>query len=115
MLKDAALSVNDTVIFDGNTPGGYTFQGHSTNATSLSKIMMGDWDYVVLQEQSQMPSFPDQQVASEVFPYAQKLDSIVKRLDIVYQFLKDEYVLKSKGINRVVVQELYDEYKNYVP
>ena len=49
MLKDAALSVNDTVIYDGNTPGGYTFQGHSTNATSLSKIMMGAWDYVVLQ------------------------------------------------------------------
>ncbi len=79
MLKDAALSVNDTVIYDGNTPGGYTFQGHSTNATSLSKIMMGDWDYVVLQEQSQMPSFPDQQVALEVFPYAQKLDSIVNQ------------------------------------
>lgn len=42
-----------------------------------------------------------------------KLDSIVKRLDIVYQFLKDEYVLKSKGINRVIVQDLYDEYKTY--
>jgi hypothetical protein len=77
MLKDAALSVNDTVLFDGNTPGGYTFQGHSTNATSLAKIMIGGWDFVVLQEQSQMPSFPDQQVAAEVFPFARKLDSIV--------------------------------------
>jgi hypothetical protein len=77
MLKDVALSVNDSVIFDVNAPGGYTFQGHSTNATSLAKIMVGDWDYVVLQEQSQMPSFPDQQVLTDVFPYANQLDSLV--------------------------------------
>ncbi len=77
MFKDVALSVNDSVIFDVNAPGGYTFQGHSTNATSLAKIMAGDWDYVVLQEQSQMPSFPDQQVLTDVFPYANQLDSLV--------------------------------------
>ena len=77
MLKDVALSVNDSVIFDVNAPGGYTFQGHSTNANSIAKIMAGDWDYVVLQEQSQMPSFPDQQVLTDVFPYANQLDSLV--------------------------------------
>lgn len=77
MMKDAAMSVNDTVLFDVNAPGGHTFQGHSTNSTSLAKIMSGGWDYVVLQEQSQMPSFPDQQVATQVFPFARKLDSIV--------------------------------------
>lgn len=77
MFKDVALSVNDSVIFDVNAPGGYTFQGHSTNASSLAKIMAGDWDYVVLQEQSQMPSFPDQQVLTDVFPYAQQLDSLI--------------------------------------
>lgn len=78
MLKDLASSVNDTVAFDVNAPGGHTFQGHSTNSTSLNKIMAGGWDFVVLQEQSQLPSFPDQQVAAQVFPYAQKLDSIVR-------------------------------------
>ncbi len=77
MTKDVAMSVNDTVLFDVNAPGGYTFQGHSTNAVSLNKIMTGIWDFVVLQEQSQMPSFPDQQVATEVFPFARKLDSII--------------------------------------
>lgn len=78
MLKDAAASVSDTVEFDVNAPGGYTFQGHFTNSTSLNKIMAGGWDFVVLQEQSQMPSFPDQQVVAQVFPFAQKLDSIVR-------------------------------------
>ena len=38
-----------------------------------------------------------------------KLDSISKRLDSVYQFLKDDYILCNKGI-QCSVQELYDEY-----
>ncbi len=79
LFKNVALSTNDTVIVDSNTPGGYTLQGHSTNATSLNKIQAGNWDYVVLQEQSQLPSFPDDQVAVEVFPYARTLDSIINQ------------------------------------
>jgi hypothetical protein len=82
MIKDVALSVNDTVVFDVNAPGGYTFEGHSTNTVSLNKIMAGVWDFVVLQEQSQMPSFPDQQVAADVFPYARALDSIITQYNI---------------------------------
>lgn len=77
LVKDVALSTGDTIIFDSNTPGGFTLQGHSTNSTSLQKIMAGNWDVVVLQEQSQMPSFPINQVITSVFPYAQKLDSII--------------------------------------
>ncbi len=77
MVANIAASVNDTVIFDSNTPGGYTLSGHSTNTISLTKIGTGNWDFVVLQEQSQLPSFPDSQVEVEVFPYAKKLDSII--------------------------------------
>jgi hypothetical protein len=77
MVADIALSTGDTVFFDSNTPGGYTLQGHATNATSLSKIAKGTWDFVVLQEQSQYPSFPLSQVEAEVFPFATKLDSLI--------------------------------------
>lgn len=76
-LYNFALAAGDTIIYDSNTPGGYTFQGHSTNATSLAKINSQAWDYVVLQEQSQMPSFPPAQVATDVFPYATLLDSLI--------------------------------------
>jgi hypothetical protein len=38
-----------------------------------------------------------------------KLDSISKRLDSVYQFLKDDYILCNKGI-QCSVQVLYDRY-----
>ncbi|HET8839386.1 MAG TPA: PKD domain-containing protein [Flavobacteriaceae bacterium] len=76
-IADMAISTDDALVFDSNTPGGYTLHGHSTNATSLAKIAMGNWDFVVLQEQSQYPSFPIEQVETEVFPYAQILDSLI--------------------------------------
>jgi len=78
MVADVASSMGDILFFDSNTPGGYTLQGHSTDNSSLGKIMQGNWDYVVLQEQSQLPSFPFTQVQTEVFPYAHILDSIIK-------------------------------------
>jgi hypothetical protein len=77
LTSQLALSAGDTLIFDSNTPGGFTFQGHVTNAQTLSKIQAGNWDYVVLQEQSQRPSFPISQVQNDVFPYARQLDSLI--------------------------------------
>lgn len=82
MVYDVSLSVSDTIIFDSNTPGGYTFEAHSTNATTLAKIAVGNWDYVVLQEQSQRPSFPIAQVETSVFPYAEILDSIINTQNV---------------------------------
>ncbi|MFN5458914.1 MAG: PKD domain-containing protein [Bacteroidota bacterium] len=81
LTANVALSAGDTLIYDSNAPGGYTLQGHSTNATSLNKINLGNWDFVVLQEQSQLPSFPDGQVQSSVFPYARILDSIINSVN----------------------------------
>lgn len=77
MIANVASSTGDTLLFDSNCPGGYRFLNHSTNTTSLAKIAVGNWDYVVLQEQSQFPSFPDGQVATDVFPYARLLDSLI--------------------------------------
>jgi hypothetical protein len=65
------------MIFDSNAPGGYTFALHATTAGTIDNIALGTWDYVVLQEQSQLPSFPIDQVEAEVFPYAHELDSMI--------------------------------------
>jgi PKD repeat protein len=78
MLSALALSAGDTVTHSSNTPGGYTFNNHTTNATSLSLIEEGGWDYVVLQEQSQAPSFPIEQVEDAVFPFATQLDNLIQ-------------------------------------
>jgi PKD repeat protein len=77
MFYNLALSNGDTVIYDSNTPGGQTFLQHTTNATTLSKINAQNWDYVVLQEQSQMPSFPPSQVQSDTYPYAAQLNDLI--------------------------------------
>lgn len=82
MLRDLALSNGDTVNHDSNTPGGYTYELHTTNSTTIAKIKEQKWDFVVLQEQSQRPSFPPSQVAVEVYPFAAMLDSMIKTNDI---------------------------------
>ncbi|MBL4706327.1 MAG: T9SS type A sorting domain-containing protein [Flavobacteriales bacterium] len=76
-LQNLAASFGDVLSYDQNTPGGYTMQGHSTNATSLAKIAVGGWDFVAIQSQSQEPSFSPAQVANDVYPYAKIIcDSI---------------------------------------
>lgn len=79
LFASVAASAGDAAVVDANTPGGYTLQGHTTNSVSQQKLKAGGpWDFVVLQEQSQLPSFPPGQVASSVFPFAKVLaDSTV--------------------------------------
>jgi len=77
MVSEIALSFGDTLNFESSTYGGATFNVHSTNTNTLNKISQKPWDYIVLQAQSQEPSFSPTQVANDVFPYAQILiDSI---------------------------------------
>jgi len=44
-----------TIEFDRETPGGCTFEKHVKDGKAAQKINAKQWDYVVLQEQSQMP------------------------------------------------------------
>lgn len=79
LVNSLANSVGDTVIHDSHAPGGETFQGHASNSTTLSKIQQGNWDFVVLQEQSQRPAFPIFQVGNSVFPYAKDLVNKIRQ------------------------------------
>ena len=69
LFYNIAASTGEDVFTASNTPGGCTFQLHCTNQ-SATMIQQGGWDYVVLQEQSQLPAFPIAQVQSSCFPYA---------------------------------------------
>ena len=53
-----AASAGDVISFDSYAPGGYSLQQHALDNNTVNKIKQGDWDYVVLQEQSRRPSFP---------------------------------------------------------
>ena len=78
MTRQLALSLGDTLIVANSSPGGYTFQQHTANAATQGLIDQGNWDFVVLQEQSQLPSFPPSQVAAECLPYAQALVDTIR-------------------------------------
>lgn len=58
MVEQVAAGKGKTLIHASNTPGGYSFDQHAQNATSLDLIHQGNWDYVVMQEQSQIPVIP---------------------------------------------------------
>ena len=66
IVADVATSMGDTLIFDSNTPGGYSLFGHLTDTISLGKIAEGNWDYIVLQEQSQMPAMENYRIPAKL-------------------------------------------------
>ncbi|PSK94819.1 putative secreted protein (Por secretion system target) [Taibaiella chishuiensis] len=77
VVRKLANASGDSLYYKVSVPGGTTFEQHAALPATVNLIAQGGWDYVVLQEQSQRPSFNDAQVANEVYPYARKLDSLV--------------------------------------
>lgn len=78
LVQNLAAADGNLFTHDSNTPGGYTLEAHSSNTTTLNKIAASDWNYVILQGQSQRSSFPPAQVATEVEPYASLLNDFIK-------------------------------------
>jgi len=79
MVANIAQSMGDELTYASNTPGGCTFEMHCSNV-SMEKICEGGWDFVVLQEQSQLPAFPIEMVEEMVYPFAEQL------VDSIYAF-----------------------------
>ena len=51
---------------------------------------------------------------SGVYPMTDtKLDAIANRMDEVYKYLKNEYILNNKGIDKILLSEFYLDYVNY--
>ncbi|WP_066759698.1 T9SS type A sorting domain-containing protein [Crocinitomix algicola] len=59
LVYNIAVANSDTITYDSNTPGGSRFEMHKTNPTTLAKINSKNWDFVVLQDQSQIPALPE--------------------------------------------------------
>jgi len=50
------------------TAGGWTLKRHSTHEPTLRKIRQGNWDIIVIQEQSEIPALPAGKCAAAMFP-----------------------------------------------
>lgn len=77
IFSNLSASGNKNTVTDISAPGGYSFENHYSNPETISKIKMGNWNFVLLQEQSQMPVIPYYRF-NFTYPYAILLDSIIK-------------------------------------
>lgn len=76
-VRLVGASQGDTFEVTSFAPGGRTFQGHSQDPQLMMLIQQKNYDAVILQEQSQIPSFPIDQVETDCYPFAKSLvDSI---------------------------------------
>lgn len=55
IIEEISNNEGKKIIHESVTPGGCTLFQHVESQNSLSKIRKGNWDYVILQEQSQLP------------------------------------------------------------
>jgi hypothetical protein len=76
ILTNMAASTGKTLVYDMNAPGGYYIGQHVTNPVSLAKIAVGNWDHVVLQDQSMALAYTSTYTNS--ISYSIKIDSIIK-------------------------------------
>ncbi|MFT3796722.1 T9SS type A sorting domain-containing protein [Flavobacterium sp.] len=76
MIAYAAESTGKNLLFDMHAPGGYYLGQHLTNAVSLEKIAVGNWDNIVLQDQSLAMAYPGYFMNG--LPSSRALDSIIK-------------------------------------
>lgn len=87
MLKNIALAEGDTLETEAFTVGGAKFSDFCNNPETFERIKSRAWDYVVLQEQSQLPAFPPSQVETECYPFAKQLCDSIRANDSCTQIL----------------------------
>ena len=83
MIKEISITAGKKISVDSYSIAGATFRNHCAG-NSMQMIKSGGYDIVVLQEQSQLPSFPDAPFEVEVFPWAKMLaDTVFEYNDCV--------------------------------
>jgi hypothetical protein len=80
MVHQLAEAAGDELplLFEGELPGGFRLKEHSESDNVANLLKEIRWDYVILQEQSQHPSFSRFQRARDMDPYVEALDDKIK-------------------------------------
>jgi hypothetical protein len=78
LVQSLSGSAGKTLIIDSNMPGGYPISSHLNDATTFSKISQGNWDYVVIQEQSQIPTI-DYYRYNDMYPALTDIKALVEQ------------------------------------
>jgi hypothetical protein len=74
-----AESKGKKVVVEQVTKGGWSLEKHAAANATKDKISAANWDYVVLQEQSQIPSFPKEQAQKMMVAAAKSISDLAKK------------------------------------
>jgi hypothetical protein len=78
LVYNICISTGDSLSVSAFSPGGQRLEEHvAPGSPARLEIESGQYDFVVLQEQSQIPSLPENQVQTLFYPNVKKLDSII--------------------------------------
>lgn len=77
MVDSIAKSQKKLLSITRVVKGGEKFAGHLKNPKLHELLKKGGWNFVVLQEQSAMPSYPTAEVARTTYKAAHTLDSLI--------------------------------------
>lgn len=78
LVKGIACSGGYKIEVATTTPGGYKFYQHAANRNTLKLIASQKWDFVILQNQSQIPGLKPRTVRSRSTPHAKTLVKAIK-------------------------------------
>src|ERR1700730_13210076 len=90
--------------YERETPGGCTLEKHWKDGKALAKIQSRQWDFVVLQDQSQAPL----QGRDAMFDYAKKFDAEIKKRG-AKTILYMTWALQNKPENQPAISKAYQE------
>jgi hypothetical protein len=78
VFEKLAISEGKRIKVSQVTKGGWTLKKHAKSQETLQTISKGKWDIVVLQEQSQIPAFSEEQRNKQMNPSAKTLADAVR-------------------------------------
>ncbi len=88
VLAQLARKEQREVVVERVTKGGWTLQKHAGSEQTLARIREARWDVVVLQEQSQLPSFSREQRGKQMIPHAKILVEEIRTAGAVPVFFQ---------------------------
>lgn len=86
VFEKVAKSEGKNIDVEQVTLGGWMLSKHAASAKTMAKINEGKWDVIVLQEQSQVPSFPETQRSGQMDPPANALASAARKVGAIPVF-----------------------------
>jgi hypothetical protein len=77
-FRQLACSGNHSVEIEMSASGGWTFINHISSSKTIRKLQEKKWDYVILQEQSEIPAFEVTRV-KQMYPAARALVAEIRK------------------------------------